>query len=143
MNIDLSKLDAKIRKLEQWKAALAEMWEDNEGREILQELVSSNGHRAHAPRALVTPVSVNRVRAKLTKKAKLDLAILEACEQLGKPFGLREMFSTLVGRGFKFSRHDPITELGAGLRRLYRAGKLKIARERRGTIGRLYERVLQ
>ncbi|SPE29418.1 hypothetical protein SBA2_450034 [Acidobacteriia bacterium SbA2] len=139
MNFDLSRIDAKIKKLEQWKRVLDEMYGDPEGRIIIEDLLNSaNGnHNAKAPTV------VARARKKPTKKAKLEAAILEACEKFSGPFGSRELLNSLLSQNFKFSRRDPMVELGSGLRWLLKENKIRVVREKIGRAGREYERVAQ
>lgn len=140
-SLSLSKIDARIRKLENWKAVLAEMIEDAEGRETLREVAAGlNGRISMVPREqrrLPIPPSIQ------TKGARLDAAIVEVADGMGRPFSSREVMEALSERDFPFSRENRMTEIGAAMRRLRKANKVRVVREKEGFLGRLYERVLQ
>jgi len=144
MNIDLSKVDAKIRKLERWKNALEEILADPEGRQFLGELIVSpngDGDLSVSPAVTLEPMPARIVRRKGTKKSQLAAAIMDASEELKNPFGARDVVSLLVQKSFKFSR-DPMVQVGVVLRQLVAEGKLKVMREKIGRVGRLYTKVL-
>jgi len=136
MNIDLSRFDEKIRRMEKWRNLLAEMLADPAGSQILYELVSPNGSKTATDSAVVV-----RTPRKLTKKAKIEAAVLRVSETFSQPFGSHELVDLLKKENFNFSR-DPMIETGSALRRLIRDTRIRVVREKSGRIGRLYERVL-
>jgi hypothetical protein len=145
MSIDLSKIDAKIKKLEQWKQTLSEMLSDTEGSHILNELLSSPNGNNNATAPFVAPattIPMRFPRLKSTKQGKLEAAILEGSLKFTEPFEARQLMNQLLSQSFHFSRSEPMLELGVGLRKLVAANRLRVVREKVGRVGRLYEKVL-
>lgn len=136
----LSKIDARIKKLERWKSVLSEMLADAEGKETLKEVASSlNGNHPTVPREQRRLVMPQRTQ---TKSSLIDAAIVDAAEGLNRSFSSHEIMDILSDRGFHFSREDRMTEVGASMRRLLASGRVAIEKEKEGTVGRLYQLIL-
>lgn len=112
MKIDITKIDERIRKLQQIK----ELASDPETRELLADVLSLNGN-GHSP------------KTRKVQRGSLSDAVERACLQQAMKFTVQDIVNALHKDSFQFAAKDEQVAVYSAMRRLRDRGVIDIVEE--------------
>ena len=133
MKIDVSRLDAKIRKYQ----LLKELLSDPEMVNACLEIISSNGHKAPEP-AKTEPKISSTARA-TTQRGELFEAAKQVADGLTGKFSSKELLNHIKGHGYALAAKREDVAIAGVLKRLVKHNVLR----RSGTRGKTRYEVIR
>ena len=144
MNVNLTAIDARIRKLQKLRELLndeetLELISDPEVMAMLQPTNGANGSKPMLPEPVTTDDTVNADAALATPaEGSLRRRVLDIARTTGR-FEARYIVEILLQTGYSFDASDPMIAVNTALRALIKKKFIKLVRAGSGRMPHTYE----